>query len=173
MLFRSLSAAPANITPVVNPDAKNIARQHHSVISNQLPIPARNHASREILGYNVYRDGVKINAATVTELFYNDLGLTAGTYEYHARALYTEGESGNSNAAVAVIQGGSTTGIILDFEDLEDFSLTFGEWTGLDVDGGGTYGFDGITFPHSEEPMSYIAFNPALTTPPVDRKSVV
>ncbi|KAF0200729.1 MAG: hypothetical protein FD170_3258 [Bacteroidetes bacterium] len=165
--IRELSAAPANIAPVVNPDAKNIARQHHSVISNQLPIPARNHASREILGYNVYRDGVKINAATVAELFYNDLGLEEGTYEYHVRALYTEGESGNSNAAVAVIQGGSTTGIILDFEDLEDFSLTFGEWTGLDVDGGGTYGFDGITFPHSEEPMSYIAFNPALTTPPV------
>lgn len=63
--------------------------------------------------------------------------------------------------------GGSTSSIILDFEDLENFGLTFGDWTGLDVDGGATYPFANITFPHSGEPMSYIVFNPELTTPAV------
>ena len=165
--IRELSAVPATFNPAVKLALNKTARQNHSVINNQLPVPARNHASRELLGYNVYRDGAMINTATVTELFYDDNDLEPGTYEYHVRALYAEGESANSNAAVAVIQGGSTTGIVLDFEDLEDFSLTFGEWTAVDGDGGNTYGFEGITFPHTGEPMSYIAFNPAQTTPAV------
>lgn len=164
---RELSAAPAIYNHPVEGGVNTIARTAMPVINNQLPIPARNHASREILGYNVYRNGVKINAATVADLFYDDMDLEPGTYEYHVRALYTEGESGNSNAAVATIQGGATNSIILDFEDLDDFSLTFGDWTAIDVDGGNTYGFDGITFPHMGEPMSYIAFNPAATTPAV------
>ena len=166
--IRELSATPATFNPALKGALELSARTHGSTINNQLPIPARNHASRELLGYNVYRNGSKINDATVTGLTYTDMGLSAGTYEYHVRALYSEGESGNSNVAVVEIQGGSTSSIILDFEDLEDFGLTFGEWTGLDVDGGNTYGFEGITFPHSGEPMSYIVFNPALTTPAVD-----
>ncbi|GAP44308.1 protein containing Por secretion system C-terminal sorting domain [Lentimicrobium saccharophilum] len=165
--IRELSATPATFNPALKGALELSARTNGYTINNQLPIPARNHASRELLGYNVYRDGAMINTATVTELFYDDNDLEPGTYEYHVRALYAEGESENSNAAVAVIEGGSTTGIILDFEDLEDFSLTFGEWTAVDGDGGNTYGFEGITFPHTGEPMSYIAFNPAQTTPAV------
>ncbi|MBW6492117.1 MAG: C10 family peptidase [Lentimicrobium sp.] len=166
--IRELSAVPANIEPIYNPDARNIARTPISVINNQLPIQARNHSFAELLGYNVYRNGVKINDAVVTNLSYNDNGLIEGTYEYHVRALYVEGESGNSNAFLAVIQGGGVVvSTLLDFEDLDNFSLTFGDWTGLDVDGGTTYGIDGVTFPHSGEPMSYIAFNPLATTPPV------
>lgn len=163
---RELSAAPASIALVRNPDARNIARTPQAVVNNQLPIPARNHSFAELQGYNIYRNGVKINAATITDLFYNDNDLSAGTYEYHVRALYTEGESGNSNAYLAVIQGGAVS-TMLDFENQENFSLTFGDWTGLDVDGANTYGFEGISFPHSGEPMSYIAFNPLATTPAV------
>lgn len=50
-------------------------------------------ASRALLGYNVYRDGTKLNASTITDLFYDDLNVTPGTYEYTATAVYDEGES--------------------------------------------------------------------------------
>lgn len=120
---------------------------------------------RELLGYNVYRNGNQINSSMVTTTSYDDNGLAAGTYEYHVRAVYTEGESANSNAAVAVISSGNT--LILDFEPYADFTLDVTPWTNLDVDGSDTYGIDGITFPHAGEPLGYIVFNPLTTTPAV------
>jgi PKD repeat protein len=52
-----------------------------------------------------------------------------------------------------------------DFESFADFSLVFTPWTTIDVDGLNTYGITDYTFPHSGQPMSYIVFNPATTTP--------
>lgn len=55
-----------------------------------------------------------------------------------------------------------------DFEAYDDFSLTFGEWTTNDVDGGNTYTIgDGsqIGFPNQGTPMAGIIFNPSATTP--------
>ena len=51
-------------------------------------------------GYNVYRDGEKINSALVTELTYIDPG-SALLYSitYHVTAMYYFGESGFSNSA--------------------------------------------------------------------------
>jgi len=120
---------------------------------------------RELLGYNVYRNGNKINSALVTETSYSDNGLNAGTYEYHVTAVYAEGESGYSNAAVVTIGGGGN--LILDFEPYEDFTLDINPWTNLDVDGSETYGIDGVTFPHAGEPMAFIVFNPLTTSPAV------
>ncbi|NTV83911.1 MAG: T9SS type A sorting domain-containing protein, partial [Bacteroidales bacterium] len=34
-------------------------------------------------------------------------------------------------------------------------------------DGGATYGFETVTFPHAYEPMAFLAFNPATTEPPM------
>lgn len=119
------------------------------------------------LGYTVWRNTVPI-ATLVTETTYVDDNLASGAYAYMVTAVYENGESSPSNTVEVEITGGGTmTTIKLDFEDQEDFSLTFGDWTTLDVDGSLTYGFDGITFPHSGEAMSYIAFNPLLTSPPV------
>lgn len=60
----------------------------------------------------------------------------------------------------------------LDFESVTDFSLTFGDWTALDVKGGHTYGINQPNgqpyyFLHVNEPMAYICFNPSATTPPI------
>ncbi len=119
------------------------------------------------LGYTVWRNTVPI-ATLVQETTYVDENLANGAYAYMVTAVYENGESSPSNTVEVEITGGGTmTTIELDFEDQEDFSLTFGDWTTLDVDGSATYGFEGITFPHSGEPMSYIAFNPLATTPPV------
>jgi PKD repeat protein len=57
------------------------------------------------------------------------------------------------------------TPVIMDFESTTDFSLTFGTWSVFDLDQHDTYGIDGFTFPHQNEPMAFLSFNPAATTP--------
>lgn len=53
----------------------------------------------------------------------------------------------------------------MNFEESEDFSFDFSPWTTIDGDLGQTYGITDVSFPHAEEAMAYIAFNPATTTP--------
>jgi len=55
--------------------------------------------------------------------------------------------------------------VYMDFEYLDDFSLTFTPWSARDVDGYPTYGIDGFTFPHMNEIMAFICFNPGSTVP--------
>lgn len=116
------------------------------------------------LGYTVWRNTVPI-ATLLTETTYVDENLALGAYSYMVTAVYENGESVPSNTVEVEIT--IMTNIELDFEDQEDFSLTFGDWTTLDVDGSATYGFGDIDFPHEYEPMAFIAFNPLATTPPI------
>ncbi|MFZ4521551.1 MAG: C10 family peptidase [Bacteroidales bacterium] len=62
---------------------------------------------------------------------------------------------------------GYPTFMSLDFESLTDFSTSFVPWSVYDVLGGTTYGIQNVTFPHNYQPMAYICFNPAQTTPPL------
>ncbi|MCX6234523.1 MAG: T9SS type A sorting domain-containing protein, partial [Bacteroidetes bacterium] len=50
-----------------------------------------------LLGYNVYRDGVKINTSLVMETQYTDMDLAPGSYTYYVTAKYTLCESEPSN----------------------------------------------------------------------------
>ncbi|MDP2723003.1 MAG: lamin tail domain-containing protein [Bacteroidales bacterium] len=59
----------------------------------------------ELLGFNVYRDDVQINAALVTETTYNDPMPAIGTHDYYVTSVYTEGESGPSNVVTILITG--------------------------------------------------------------------
>ncbi len=52
------------------------------------------------------------------------------------------------------------------FEDYEDFSLSFGNWTQVDNDGSTTYGLALYSFRNSNYIGSYIIFNPYETEPP-------
>lgn len=56
----------------------------------------------ELVGYNVYRDGVRINANLVKGTSYVDITAVEGeTYSYKVTAVYIgKGESGASNAAI-------------------------------------------------------------------------
>jgi hypothetical protein len=63
----------------------------------------RSTKNKSLLGYNVYRDGVKIN--TVVETQYTDMDLATGTYTYYVTAQYTLCESEPSNEVVVVITG--------------------------------------------------------------------
>jgi hypothetical protein len=53
---------------------------------------------RTVSGYNVYRDGDRINEETVNETEYTDTDvINSITYSYYVTALYDEGESERSN----------------------------------------------------------------------------
>ncbi len=54
-------------------------------------------------GFNIYRDGVKINEDIITELNYSDTLESSGSYEYYTTAVYYFGESDPSNSEIVVI----------------------------------------------------------------------
>lgn len=58
-----------------------------------------------------------------------------------------------------------TGNMLGDFENVEDFATVMPSWTLNDVDAGLTYGITDTDFLHSGEAMSFMAFNPASTTP--------
>lgn len=51
----------------------------------------------EHTGYNLYRNGVKLNQAPITEASYVDADAPVGIHSYHVTALYNRGESETSN----------------------------------------------------------------------------
>ncbi len=53
----------------------------------------------------------------------------------------------------------------MDFESVPVFSLSFGSWQAVDLDGNTTYGIDAHTFPHNTDPMAFICFNPDSVSP--------
>ncbi len=56
-------------------------------------------------GYNVFRDGVQVNTALVTDLTYTETGLDPGLYEYYVTAVYYFGESVGSSPTYALVVG--------------------------------------------------------------------
>ncbi len=46
-----------------------------------------------LTGYNIHRNGVKINASPITDIQYTDANVEPGTYEYCVTAVYAGGES--------------------------------------------------------------------------------
>lgn len=59
--------------------------------------PAAGASMLDLVGYNIYRDGVKINEAPVAELKYLDLKASNGDHQYGVTAVYNRGESRLSN----------------------------------------------------------------------------
>jgi len=89
--IRELSAVPATDLPGQTMLHKS-AKTTHGGINTQSPIPARSRSTRGLLGYNVYRNGTML-ANQIWDLFYDDLGLANGAYQYFVTALYSNGES--------------------------------------------------------------------------------
>lgn len=58
-----------------------------------------------ILGYNVYRDGVKINEAPVADTSYVDDNLAEGEHKYVVTVVYDLGESQASNEVSVILSG--------------------------------------------------------------------
>ena len=62
-----------------------------------------------LLGYNVYRDGEKLNAAPVATNSYTDASAGNTQHKYKVTAVYSEGESGYSNEVTVSITDGIDT----------------------------------------------------------------
>lgn len=56
----------------------------------------------DALGYNIYRDGVKVNAEPVSGMRYYDAVGEPGTYTYTVAAVYDDGEAVSDGVTVAV-----------------------------------------------------------------------
>ena len=69
-------------------------------------VPARNmYDDLHILGYNVWRDGVKITETPLTECEYSDPDAPEGPSTYVVTVVYDLGESGASNEVVIGVSG--------------------------------------------------------------------
>ena len=95
--------------------------------------------------------------------------LEPGTYEAVLRFVSNDPTNGSVDLPVSfeVLPGGSAQSVVLDFESQADWAVTFDPWTAVDNDGADTYGFETVTFPGAYGPLSFIAFNPATTEPPM------
>lgn len=58
-----------------------------------------------IVGYNVYRDGVLITETPVAETSYVDANATEGTHKYVVTVVYDKGQSGASNEVSVEVSG--------------------------------------------------------------------
>ena len=83
-----------------------------------------------LLGYNVYRDGEKLNAEPVTANSYTDAVSDSKTHKYKVTAVYDEGES-NFSEELSV---GATTGINTVATDLSSAPAAFYNIAGQRVD---------------------------------------
>lgn len=79
----------------------------------------------------------------------------------------------NVSGSDAAFSWNNSLGFSDDFESYPDFTLDFAPWITLDIDGGPTYGFSGITFPNSGLPMAGIIFNPSTTEPALDPADII
>ena len=74
---------------------------------------------RSYRGYNVYKDGVKINDEVITTTEYTVTGLTYNMegYQFNVTAVYDEGESGFSNDLTVFVSGnGTVSGKVTDVD---------------------------------------------------------
>jgi len=77
--------------------------EKHEQPENTAVTSVRGTSALELLGYNVYRDGSKINSETVETEEYTDTDVQIGSVEYYVTAVYTGGESDPSDTAFVII----------------------------------------------------------------------
>lgn len=68
-------------------------------------IPANGSVALQLEGYNVYRNGVKLNDEPVADAAYVDADVPDGTHTYTVTALYDKGESLPAEEYVAAVSG--------------------------------------------------------------------
>lgn len=94
-------------------------------------VPAGSLPELDLLGYNVYRDGVKINEEPLTETSFTDKDMPQGVHSYAVTTLFEGGESSPSPLYVA---GGSSVEAIA--APSEDIAVT-GHTGWLEISVGG------------------------------------
>ena len=75
-----------------------VSSNAYALLLDEVTYTSAHPAVLEFKGFNVYRDGVRINSEIVEESTYTDTTADpAGNYVYHVTAVYDKGESGLSN----------------------------------------------------------------------------
>jgi hypothetical protein len=128
---------------------------------------------RYLIGYNVYRNDEMITETMIPigTNMYQDANVVVGTeYAYHVVGMYEDpdGFSLPSNTATIIYYNIGEAFWGDDFEDHPDFALNMPNWLQYDVDAENTYSITDVEFENAGEAMSYMVFNPATTTPPVE-----
>lgn len=120
--FTTALTVPVNLTVLVQDNAPE-----ETMVSALLSWSA---SSRSLLGYNIYRNGQKINTQPYVATSYTNASLERNqTYTYYITAVYDEGESEPSNAVTVEVKGvGTFEGYVRDaFSEIpiQDALLTF------------------------------------------------
>ena len=90
-MYLVLDADPDDATPR---DIRASKMPGISAVSLEWDIPFA--CQRTIVGYNIFRDGTKVNTAPVTEKEYYDVNVSAGTHTYTVSTIYDGGETPQS-----------------------------------------------------------------------------
>lgn len=98
--------------------------------------PRRAAAANPLMGFNVYRDGVKVNASTVGEIRYTDTVADYGNYTYTVTAVYADGSESEPSEPLSVEVPDMR---LLPFEDdFDDWTMHEDKWTVVNHDGAAT-----------------------------------
>ncbi|PLW99093.1 MAG: hypothetical protein C0591_03360 [Marinilabiliales bacterium] len=80
-------------------------------------------SSKELIGYNVYRDNELI-AEEISEVTYIDNELLPGTYVYDVKAVFDEGFSAGAGSVEATVEGGVDRNLVI-------IEVATGTWCGF------------------------------------------
>jgi PKD repeat protein len=89
--------------PIIGKGTKDVSVTAQPTVMPSSTIHTSRGINAELLGYNVYRDALKINADLVTLTEYYDEMPAIGTHEYYVTAVYDAGESSMSNVVTILI----------------------------------------------------------------------
>lgn len=89
----------------------------YAVSGNDVVLSWDTPPTKALNGYNIYRDGIKINTTTVVGNTYTDAGMDAGTYSYYLTAVYDDGIENDDESAAS-----NTVAASLDFYNFENGS---------------------------------------------------
>jgi hypothetical protein len=56
-------------------------------------VPSNIASNLQLMGYNVYRNGTRLNSSVIVAMTYPDMNVPSGEYEYCVTAVYAQGES--------------------------------------------------------------------------------
>lgn len=109
-----LDSTPINTRPL-NLMAKHQKETMYVHLNWGLPL----YNGKEVLGYNIYRNNIKINTSLLTELKYTDSMAPKGNHSYAVTAVYENGESKYSKSSnVEVIEMGGCYSVKYIYSDL-------------------------------------------------------
>lgn len=76
-----------------------VSSDSYALLIDEVTYESTEPMTLSLLGFNVYRDGVKVNAELLEEGYYVDSAAPAGKHAYNVTAVYEQGESALSNTA--------------------------------------------------------------------------